>query len=175
MLKGKEKQAVDELLKKYYSAYYTSLYRFCLSRLKNNSEVDDVTQEAFIVLYNKMLNGETIEKVYPFLLKTADNLIKRIFKERTKNSKNVTLEEVKHIPSQNEDIDDRLTFEEYSKQISEALSDRDAELFSLRYIEELKIEEIASITGLSIPNVTTRLSRIRKKLRETLSEEYFKI
>lgn len=64
----------------------------------------------------------------------------------------------------------RLTFEEYSRQISAALSDTDAALFSMRYIEDLKIEDIAARMDMSVPAVTTRLHRLRKKLREILNQ-----
>lgn len=168
------KKRADELLKQAYSQHYTSIYRFCLSRLKDDRHsVEDCVQETFIVLYNKYLKGEQIEYVSAFLLQTASNFVKKRYAELEKSRKHVDIEEIKHIPSQNEDIDDRLTFEEYSRQISAALNDTDAEIFSLRYIEEFKIEEIAVRMNMSIPAVTTRLSRLRNKLRDLLGESFF--
>lgn len=82
----------------------------------------------------------------------------------------ITLDEVIEIPAQHADPDERLTFEEYSRQISAALSDTDAALFSMRYIEDLKIEDIAARMNMSVPAVTTRLHRLRKKLREILNQ-----
>lgn len=170
---GREnKQRADELLKQAYQQHYTTVYRFCLSRLKDDRHsVDDCVQEAFIVLYNKYLSGENVEYVSAFLLKTASNFVKKRYAELEKSKRNVDIEEIRHIPSQNEDIDDRLTFEEYSRQISAALNDTDAEIFSLRYIEEFKIEEIAVRMDMSISAVTTRLSRIRSKLRNILKDK----
>ena len=52
--------------------------------------------------------------------------------------------------------------------ISDALNDTDSEIFSMRYIEELKIEDIAERLGLTIPNVTTRLSRMRGRIKQLL-------
>jgi RNA polymerase sigma-70 factor (ECF subfamily) len=170
-----EKAKADELFKSAYNSYYSSIYKFCLSRLKNDRDsVEDCVQETFLVLYKKYLSGENVEYVLAFLFKTASNFIKKQYSQLEKKKKQVDLEEIKEIPSQSEDIDDRLTFEEYSRQISDALNDLDAQLFSLRYIEELKIEDIANRTGMSIANVTTRLSRIRKKLRDIFEKDYFK-
>lgn len=166
-----EKRRADELLKQAYEQYYTIVYRFCLSRLKQDRHsVEDCVQEAFIVLYNKYLSGENIEFVSAFLLQTASNFVKKRYAELEKANRQVDIEEIRHIPSQNQDLDDRLTFEEYSKQISAALSDTDAEIFSLRYIEEFKIEEIAVRMDMSIAAVTTRLSRMRNKLRDLLGD-----
>lgn len=91
--------------------------------------------------------------------------------DRQKRAQNcITLDEVIEIPAQHTDPDERLTFEEYSRQISAALSDTDAALFSMRYIEDLKIEDIAARMNMSVPAVTTRLHRLRKKLREILNQ-----
>lgn len=42
---------------------------------------------------------------------------------------------------------------------------------SLLYLEEKSYEEIAEITGLTVTNVATRLSRIKEKLRKMNKEE----
>lgn len=162
------KQQADALFKEAYNAYYTSIYRYCLAKLKDNHSCDDVVQETFLVLYKKLLSGETIEYTRAFLYRTADNFIRKKYSEQKKAQNQVPLEEIITIPSQNEDVDERLTFEEYSRQISAALSEQDAELFSMRYIEELKIEDIADRLQMSVPAVTTRLFRMRNKLREIL-------
>lgn len=163
------KKRADELLKQAYEQYYVSIYKFCLSKLINDiTSVEDCTQEAFIVLYKKYLSGEDIEFVHAFLLKTASNFVKKQYVQIERANKTVDLQEVIHIASQDEDIDERLTFEEYSRQISSALSDLDADLFSMRYIEDLQIDEIAARLNMSISAVTTRLSRIRNKLRKIL-------
>ena len=41
----------------------------------------------------------------------------------------------------------------------------------LLYLEEKSYEEIAEITGLTVTNVATRLSRIKDKLRKMNKEE----
>ena len=85
----------------------------------------------------------------------------------------VNINEVIHIPTQSEDIDDRLTFEQYSREISAALSDREAETFKLRYIDELTADAIADIQNRNISAVYTELSRIRQKLRKIFPRDYF--
>ena len=170
MADRRTKQLADSKLKSAYSKYYASVYKFCISQLKEDySSAQDCVQEAFIVLYKKYLSGEEIEYTKAFLLKTASNIVKKRLAQLKREQKNVDLEDVKEIISHSVDIDDRLTFEEYSKMISDALNDTDREIFSMRYIEELKIEDIAARTGLTVSNVSTRLSRMRNKLRELLN------
>ena len=165
------KNNADKLLKEAYSSYYSNVYRFCLAKLKEDRDfAEDIVQETFLVLYKKYLGNIEVEYVQAFLFKTADVLLKKRYAELDKKAKQIPIEEVIHIESHNEDIDDRLTFEEYSRQISDALNETDAQLFSMRYVEELKIEDIAKRMEMTIPAVTTRLSRIRVKLQKVFSD-----
>lgn len=165
------KQEVTRLFNLAFEESYSSVYKFCLSKLNNSHLAEDCVQETFLVYYNKLLAGEEFLHTKAFLLKTANNFVLKKCEEVKKSYNTVSIEEVINIPSQSEDIDDRLTFEEYSRQISAALSDSDAELFSMRYIEELKIDVIAERCNMSITAVTTRLSRLRKKLKKLFEEE----
>lgn len=88
-------------------------------------------------IYKRLRTGEVFTAPRAFLYRTADHLVQKQF-DRQKRAQNcITLDEVIEIPAQNADPDERLTFEEYSRQISAALSDTDAALFSMRYIEDL--------------------------------------
>ncbi len=166
-----DKNRADELLKDAYKKYYSDVYRFALSYLtKDRESVDDIVQDTFIVLFNKYREGEEVTYIKAFLFKTAYNFIRKKFRELQRDSQNVSIDEITEIPSQSEDIDERLSFEEYSRQISEALSVRDAELFRLRYIEKYSLEEIAKMLDTSVGTVGTRVYRLRKRLIKILSE-----
>lgn len=172
MLSGKEKRAVDERFKQIYKTCYPSVYKFILSRLKDYRDaVEDITQETFIVLYNKMLEGGVIEYPSAFLLQTANHYIKRYLRELQNKNAALGIDDVIHIPTHNIDLDSNLSFEEYSRQFSAALSDEDAALFSMRYIEELELPEIAALTGMNISTIATKLHRIREKLRKKFGEK----
>lgn len=173
-MSGKISKNADELLKEAYEKHYGYVYKFCLSRLpKDRASAEDCAQETYIVLYNKLKSGEEIENVLAFLLQTARNFVLKQLREVDKRQNEVDLDEIVHIPSQNEDMDEKLTFEEYSRQITAALTDKEAELFKLRYISELEIPAIAKIRNSSEANIYTELSRIRKKIRKIFSKDYF--
>ncbi|MBQ8981427.1 MAG: sigma-70 family RNA polymerase sigma factor [Eubacterium sp.] len=166
------KNAADIEFQKVYKAYYTPLYRFCLTKLADDRPaIDDVLQEAFLVYYNKLLEGSKIEYTYAYLLKITDIQIQRYFRDIKKQSRTISLDEVIKIPSSKDNLDEKIAFEQYSREFSAALRDDEAELFSMRYIEELDLNEIAELTGLSITNVSTRLNRIREKLRKRYGED----
>ncbi|MFR5875398.1 MAG: RNA polymerase sigma factor [Eubacterium sp.] len=166
-----DKKRADELLKDAYSKYYSDVYRFCMSYLtRDKSSIDDCVQEAFIVLYKKYLSGEDVTYVKTFLYKTVSNCAKMKLRDIAKAQKHVSLDEVIHLPSQNEDMTEKLTFDEYSRQISAALSDQDAELFRLRFIEDYSLKEIAEMQKVNMSTIGTRVNRLHKKLI-TISKE----
>ena len=170
-LPNKNKSYADDMLKKAYKSYYSDVYRFCLSFLVQDREsIDDCVQEAFIVLYKKYLDGEEIEYVKAFLFKTVENFVKKRLRENTKAKRQVNLDDVAELITQSDDMDERLSFEEYSRQISDALSQRDAQLFKLRYIDRYSLEEIAKMLDTSVSVVGTRTHRLRKRLIKILQE-----
>ena len=169
-----DKKRADALFKEAYRQYYADVYRFCLSYLsKDKSSVDDVVQETFIVLYNKYLEGEEIVYTKVFLIKTAHNFVRKRLRNNQRDIRNVSIDEIIEIPSQNEELDERLSFEEYSRQISDALSDRDAELFRLRYLENKSLKELAAILNISLSAAGVRVNRLQKRL-VSIIEELFK-
>lgn len=165
------KRKADELLSEAYRAYYSDVYRFCMSILTVDKDgINDCVQEAYIVLYNKYLDGEEVEFVKAFLFKTAKNFVLKRVRELDKSYDFVNLEDVKELITDLNDIDEGLTFEEYNRQISAALSDRDALLFKLRYIDDYKIEEIADELNLSASAVGIGLHRLKKRLIKILED-----
>lgn len=165
------KRKADELLSDAYKAYYTDVYRFCMSLLTSDCDgINDCVQEAYIVLYNKYLDGEEIEYVKAFLFKTAKNFVLKRIREIDKSNNFVNIEDVKNIICDLSEIDEGLTFEEYNRQISAALSDRDALLFKLRYIDDYKIEDIAAEMNLSVSAAGIGLHRLKKRLIKILED-----
>lgn len=166
-----DKKHADELLKEAYSKYYSDVYRFCMSYLtRDTASIDDCVQETFIVLYKKYLAGEEVTYVKTFLYKTVSNCAKMKLRDVAKAQKHISIDEVIQLPSESEDMTEQLSFEEYSRQISAALSERDAELFRLRFIEDYSLREIAEIQNTNISTIGTRVNRLHKKLI-TISKE----
>lgn len=168
---SEKKKKADALLSDAYTKYYTDVYRFCMSLLTSDrSGIDDCVQETFIVLYNKYLDGDEIEFVKAFLFKTAKNYVLKRIRDNTKTQSAVNLEDVEELISDSEEIDEKLTFEEYNRQISAALSERDALLFKLRYIDEYSLEEIADKLDTTVSVVGTRIFRLKKRLTTILED-----
>lgn len=168
---SENKRKADELLNDAYKKYYTDVYRFCMSMLTSDRvAIEDCVQEAFIVLYNKYLDGEEVLFVKALLLKTAKNFVLKHLRDNARIDSALSIDDIEELMCDSDDIDEKLTFEEYNRQISAALSERDALLFKLRYIDEYSLQEIAETLDISASVVGTRIFRLKKRLVTILED-----
>lgn len=165
------KKAVEDSFTQIYGAYKSSIYRFCLARLRGYSDrAEDCMQNAFIVLYKKMLNGEKIENPRAFLYKTAQNFVMKCFDEITlENNKIVPLSEHqdKAVDDQNQ-IDSNIDYELLNRRLNSVLTADEQQLLRLKYIDDLKIEQVAVIMNITKPAAAKRLQRLREKIKNSV-------
>lgn len=177
MQRGENKKRADKLLDVYCKEYKSVLFKYAYLRTGNNREAaDDCVQEAYVIIYKRMLKGETFAQPKAFLYRTVDNLVKeylREFKTKIKNHISLESEEAADISSvlyEYEGIS-RQDEENIVNIILSSLSDSDKVLYRSRYIEHLSVKDISERFGLSVSAVTTRLLRLRGKIGDKLEKE----
>ena len=165
-----EKKRADALLHECYDQYRIRLFNYCLSRLDGSREAaDDCVQETFIVFYNKLLDGEEFENPRAFLYRTADNFVKRqIQKDAVESKRNVPLDEVADVGVNYEYLSrlDLIDYEETAKILLNLLTDEEKQIYDLRYIQRIGVEDISEQLGISRPAASMRLMRLRNKIKD---------
>ena len=165
-----EKKRADALLQKCYDEYRIRLFNYCLSRLDGSREAaDDCVHETFIVFYDRLLEGEQFENPRAFLYRTADNFVKRQKqKSASELRREVPLESVSDIGVDDEYITklDEIDYEECAKILINLLTDEEKQIYDLRYICKLGVEDVAQRLGISRPAASMRLMRLRNKIKE---------
>ena len=146
-----------KMVKEYRKTIYTVCYFFS----KDTEEVNDLYQEILINLWKgfEKFRGESGLKtwIWRVSLNTCNNL------ERKKKSSVQTIPLSIDIDLYNDD-------DEHSKQI-QMLYDRINRLdvfdraIILLWLENMSYQDIASVVGISLSNVTTRLFRIKEQLK----------
>lgn len=165
------KKQADALLQQCYTDYRIKLFNYCLSRLDGSREAaDDCVQEAFVVFYNKLIEGEEFESPRAFLYRTADNFVKR-HKQRlaSEAKRNVPLDEARDFASPDtvdNELLESIDFEKCAKLLIEQLSDGEKQLYELRYQQKLSVESVASALGISRPAASMRLIRLRNRVED---------
>ena len=141
--------------------YRKTIYTVCYFYSKDTEEVNDLYQEILINLWKSFekFRGESGLKtwIWRVSLNTCNNL------ERKKKSSVQTIPLSIDIDLYNDD-------DAHSKQI-QMLYDRINRLdvfdraIILLWLENMSYQDIASVVGISLPNVTTRLFRIKEQLK----------
>lgn len=166
-----EKKRANALLQECYNEYRIKLFNYCLSRLDGSREAaDDCVQETFIVFYNRLLEGEEFENPRAFLYRTADVFVKRQKqKDASELRHQVPLETAADIGVTDEEYTARLSlidYEECAKILINLLTEEEKQIYDLRYIQKIGVEELAERLEISRPAASMRLMRLRNKIKD---------
>ena len=169
------KKQMTALLQQLYDDYRLKLFNFCLARLSGEREsADDCVQEAFLVLSSKLNNGEKIENPRAFLYRTAENFVKRRQEQIVKDTKRlVPLETATEAAASDEIYNetlDSIDFDALAEMLIATLDEGEKILYNLRYIQNTRVDEIATILNISRPAVSMRLMRLKTKITDMVTQ-----
>ena len=161
-----------------YRRYSGRVYSLCLRILKNDSEAEDLTQEAFLLLFRKINTFRGEARFSTWLHRLTTNLVlMRLRKKRYPEvSLDAALEPAEGESRPPEELggpDLRLSGVVDHMNLSRAieqLPDGYKEMFILHDVEGYEHHEIAAILGCSSGNSKSQLYKARLRLRELLQE-----
>lgn len=149
-----EQRIIDD-----YPKYYRLAYRY----LHQEADAQDAVQEA---AYKAILNCRTLRNpaymdtwLYRIVVNEALSILRRNSRQTDGET---TLEQ---LPTEDtyEDLDLRAAIAQ--------LDELDQTIIDLRFFEELKLDQIAAVTGQPLSKIKSRLYRAMKKLKLALTEE----
>lgn len=168
------KRRADKGFTEAYEACYLSLIKYCTVRMGDaRAQADDCVQEAFLVFYNKLLCGETIQNPRAFLYRTTDNFLKQAVSRYARDQKrHVPLEDAgqladeQPLPFSKEDLD----YDACAKALLQTLSEDEQTLYRLKYMEKRSLREIAELLEITPAAAAKRTSRLRAAVKEKLTQ-----
>ncbi len=157
------------------SRHQNNLHGYIYAIVRNWEDTDDLYQSVCLVLWNKFESFRPDSDFFAWARQTARNKIGDYV--RRKPSPNYATEKLMDILS-GIAIEPHDTRQEgylvALRRCKEKLTDFDAELLRLRYVEELNTIEIADQLQRLRPSVSRSLSRIRRWLFECIKIELVK-
>jgi RNA polymerase sigma-70 factor (ECF subfamily) len=169
-----------ELYHRLIQPYELSVYRMALSFVKNETEAEDVAQEAFLKAFRDLATFRGASKFSTWLISIALNEART----RLRRQSAARMESLDEPPEDGDKVSPAL-LRDWREIPSEALERREVrallqeaigelspiyrEVFVLRDIEEFSIEETAGLLAISVSAVKVRLHRARIMLQKDLA------
>jgi RNA polymerase sigma-70 factor, ECF subfamily len=153
---------------KMYKEYYTPLFRYIYTRIKNKQDAEDITQTVFIKIWNALPSfNDSHTSPLSFFFTVARNTLIDFF--RKSSHKEIVSDE---IIINHKDIDQSTDKENTNNELREILSntikelsEEQQEIITLIYTNDFTYSEVASITGKREDAIRQIHSRAIKKLR----------
>jgi RNA polymerase sigma-70 factor, ECF subfamily len=173
-------QAGDPTVYEYlYRLHSRRVYALCLRIVRDTAEADDLTQEAFLLLFRKIHTFRGESAFSTWLHRLAVNLV--LMRLRKKSLPVVSIEAIldpddKSGPLRSvelgtpdlilEGVIDRINLERCIQQLPVGFR----KVFVLHDIQGYRHREIANLLGRSVGDSKSQLHKARKRLRESLRE-----
>ncbi|OGN12340.1 MAG: hypothetical protein A3B91_02215 [Candidatus Yanofskybacteria bacterium RIFCSPHIGHO2_02_FULL_41_29] len=160
-----------EQFTKAYDDLSDAIFRHCWFRIGDRERAKDLMQDTFIKSWQYIKEGTEVNNLKAFLYRVANNLIIDEYRKK----KEVSLDNLMaegfepglDERSKNEaGIDAKLAMSVINK-----LDDKYRKPILMRYIDELSPREIASILGESENNISVKIHRGLKQLKELLNNK----
>jgi RNA polymerase sigma-70 factor (ECF subfamily) len=172
----------NELFYELVRPYERRSYAAAFSILRNEADAEDVVQEAMLKAFANIRQFRAEARFSTWLIQiTVNEALMRRRRERTvvmegiddhRNSEEETGYAPREFADWREIPSESLERKEVRQKVAQALASLDRkyrEVFVLRDVEQLNIQETAEALGISVASVKTRLLRARLMLRDLLA------
>jgi RNA polymerase sigma-70 factor (ECF subfamily) len=162
--------------------HWPHIFRFALASVRDRDVAQTIAQDCFLKAYRARVSYRGDASVTTWLLRIAVNLIRDYARnQRLQFWKRAAMSSVDAMAIETWTIgkeaspEERTLLQERIETVwrgTEILTARQLEIFLLRFVEELELSEIASVTGLTLGSVKKHLHRAIGALRQRLGDKH---
>jgi RNA polymerase sigma-70 factor (ECF subfamily) len=165
-----------------YDVFARKVLNFVYRMVNSVEEAEDLTQETFVTVYQKLGSLKDDTKFEPWLFRIARNYVYQRYRTRSPATVSVDAlddegQPVTHIADARKTPDESFQARELEGVVQEVIADlpeKYREVFVLSAIQHLSYQEIADIVGRSLPSVKTDIHRARLEVRKRV-KDYLKV
>lgn len=165
----------DAAFRSIFDRYADPVFNFIYRMTGRRDLAEDLAQETFVRAYRKLpqLRLRADVKLSTWLFAIAKNVARESLRSSSRDRYSVALADpsVGGLRDTEPQPDDRLLGRELDLAIQDALQTLDADkrmVFTLRVMQQRSYEEIAAITGFSLPKVKADIFRARAEMKRLL-------
>ena len=157
-------KTIDREFTRLYQAHLDQIYRFFYLELGHHQAAEDLTAATFETAYQKFNRYTEQGKALPWLFTIAGYQLKKHWRRERLWKRYAPL-----LESQTQ-VDDSYQDQRYLCKLLKLVTETERQVLILRYVEDLAIEDIATMTGLSPNNIYVISHRALGKLRAAIEE-----
>ena len=167
---GMQEEAFRGIVDAYTERLYWHIRRFLCSHEDSN----DLLQDIFIKIWSALPNFRGDSKLYTWLYRIATNeVLNHLRKQRFKAL--VSLDSASAILERKIDEDIHFNGDQLQRELHKAiqrLPEKQRIVFSLRYFDEMKYEEISEITDTSVGALKASYHHAYNKIKEDMQKKF---
>lgn len=153
--------------------YEVTILKFIYSMIRDKQIAEDITQEVFITVYNKLNTFDNRYKFSNWILRIAKNrCIDYIRKVKKVSESNI--EDFVGLKSKEITPEEAVEFKETKQVITEyinTLSDIDKQIMILRYSQKATFSDISKILDINESSVKRRYYKIKEQFKRKIAVE----
>ena len=167
------KQGERDLLGILIERYYDQIFKFCYYKTGDEALAYDCAQDTFLRMIRYMDSYIEKDRFKPYLFQIASNACNDGLRKRDDCFIEDEAEAKEGLTAafDKEDIGNQIAVADTVRTALNALPQMQRDVIILRFYSDLKINEIAKVTGVNIPTVKSRLRQGKNKLKKILEKE----
>jgi RNA polymerase sigma-70 factor (ECF subfamily) len=165
-----------------YEVFARKVLNFIYRMVNSPEEAEDLTQETFVAIYQKLGTLKDDSRFEPWLFRIARNFVYQRY--RTRSTSNVSIDaldedgqavtELVDTRKKPDEAFQNIELEEVVSGAIAELPEKYREVFILSALQHLSYQQIAEVVGRSLPSVKTDIHRARLEVRKRV-KEYLKV
>lgn len=161
-----------------YDLFSRKVLNFIYRMVASVEEAEDLTQETFVTVYQKLGSLKDDAKFEPWLFRIARNYVYQKYRRRTPATVSVDFHDEEgraaaELIDERKDPQEAFQAGELQRVVHDVifeLPEKYREVFILSAIHNLSYQEIAEIVGRSLPSIKTDIHRARLQVRRRVKE-----
>ncbi|AZS15680.1 RNA polymerase sigma factor [Paenibacillus lutimineralis] len=166
-----------------YNKYYDRIYAYCKKRVKwqqkFNDIAEDCTQSTFLEAHRQLSSLRSHPNIEGWLYTTARNMINNAYRSLyTKKQREVILDETisNSLMQLDQELEhlfqEAINLDQLCIEILGRLTRQENELYTDYYQNKLTIASLSKKYGISATAITTRIHRLKKKIKMIINKHY---
>jgi RNA polymerase sigma-70 factor, ECF subfamily len=161
-----------------YEAFAHKILNFIYRMVNSQEEAEDLTQETFIAVYQKLGTLRDSSKFEPWLFRIARNFVYQKYRVRIPPAVPIDAPDEDgrlrtQLVDSRKNPDEAFQTQELEDVISNVIAklpEKYREVFVLSAIQNLSYQQISDIVGRSLPSVKTDIHRARLEVRDIVKQ-----